>query len=63
MVETATELWRRHKCLKCGCIYDESEGWPEDVIAAGIRSSDVLGDWIWAECGSQKRDFNMIDWE
>lgn len=54
---------RRFKCLNCGYIYDESAGWPEEGIVPGTRWSDVPDDWICPECGSEKRDFIMIDWD
>src|ERR1700675_805548 len=31
-VPTPYKMWR---CLACGLIYDEAEGWPEDGIAPG----------------------------
>lgn len=59
-----TELpWRRYKCLNCSHIYDESLGEPEDAIPPGTRWEDVPDDWICPECGSEKRDFELIDWE
>ena len=57
------EPYLRFKCLNCGYIYDEAEGWPDDGIAPGTRWRDVPDDWICPECGSEKRDFEMIDWE
>lgn len=57
------EPFRRYKCLNCGYVYDEAEGWPDDGIAPGTRWADVPDDWICPECGSEKRDFDMIDWE
>ena len=55
--------FQRYKCLNYGTIYDESEGWPDDGIAPGTRWVDVPEDWICPDCGSEKRDFNLIDWE
>jgi rubredoxin len=54
---------KRYKCLNCGYIYDEAAGWPADGIAPGTLWADVPDDWICPECGSEKRDFDMIDWE
>jgi rubredoxin len=59
----AEQPWRRYKCLNCGYVYDEELGWPDDGIAAGTRWDDVPDDWICPECGSEKRDFTMVDWE
>jgi rubredoxin len=55
--------FKRYKCLNCGYIYDEAAGWPEDGIAPGTRWADVPEDWICPECGSEKRDFDMADWD
>jgi rubredoxin len=57
------EPFRRYKCLNCGTIYDEALGVPEDGLAPGTRWEDVPEDWICPECGSEKRDFTLIDWE
>jgi len=51
--------FKRYKCLNCGHIYDESEGWPDDGIAPGTRWADVPDDWLCPQCGSEKRDFDM----
>jgi rubredoxin len=59
----AEQPWRRFKCLNCGFVYDEELGWPDEGIAAGTRWDEVPDDWICPECGSEKRDFTMIDWE
>ena len=63
MAEPLTEPWRRYKCLNCGYIYDEAAGWPDDGIAPGTRWSDVSDEWICPESGSEKRDFDMVDWD
>jgi rubredoxin-NAD+ reductase len=52
---------KRWECLVCGFIYDESEGWPEDGIAAGTRWNDVPDDWLCPDCGMGKDDFEMIE--
>ncbi|MGE0484260.1 MAG: rubredoxin [Gammaproteobacteria bacterium] len=51
--------YQRWRCLNCGYIYDEAEGWPEDGIAPGTRWVDVPEDWICPQCGSAKIDFEM----
>ena len=58
-----TEPFRRFKCLNCGTIYDEAEGIPGEGLAPGTRWEDLPEDWICPECGSEKRDFALIDWE
>ena len=55
------EPLRRYKCLNCGHIYDEAEGWPEDGIAPGTRWVDVPEDWLCPQCGSEKQDFDMVE--
>ena len=54
--------FKRYKCRNCGYIYDEATGWPDEGIAAGTLWADVPEDWICPECGSEKRDFDMVDW-
>lgn len=56
------ESFRRYKCLNCGYIYNEAEGWPDEGIAPGTLWADVPEEWICPECGSEKRDFDMVDW-
>lgn len=57
-----SDEFKRYKCLNCGYIYDEAEGWPDEGIPAGTRWADVPEDFICPECGSEKRDFDMVDW-
>jgi len=47
-------------CVVCGFIYKESEGWPQDGIAAGTRWDDVPENWTCPDCGVSKADFEMI---
>jgi rubredoxin len=54
--------FKRYKCLNCGYVYDEAIGWPDDGFPAGTRWADIPEDWICPECGSEKRDFDMVDW-
>ena len=55
--------YKRYKCLNCGYIYDEAAGDPDSDLAPGTRWEDIPEDWICPECGSEKRDFTLIDWE
>lgn len=59
----ADATWRRYKCMNCAHIYDEQLGDPETGIAPGTRWEDISDDWICPECGSEKRDYELIDWE
>lgn len=58
-----SDRFQRYKCLNCGTIYSEELGLLEEGIAAGTLWRDVPDDWICPECGSEKRDFILIDWE
>ena len=40
------ESFRRYKCLNCGYIYNEAEGWPDEGIAPGTLWADVPEEWI-----------------
>jgi len=51
--------FKRYKCLNCGHVYDEAQGWPADGIAPGTRWADVPDDWLCPDCGSEKRDYDM----
>ena len=55
---TPLRMWR---CLACGLIYDEAEGWPEDGIAAGTRWEDIPAGWCCPECGARKEDFERVE--
>jgi len=53
--------FRKWRCLACGFIYDEAEGWPEDGIAPGTRWEDIPAGWCCPECGARKDDFEMAE--
>lgn len=55
--------FKRYKCMNCNTIYDEALGDPENGVLPGTRWEDVPDDWVCPECGSEKRDFMLIDWE
>lgn len=52
---------KKWRCLVCDYIYDESEGWPEEGIAAGTRWEDVPAAWSCPDCGASKADFELIE--
>ena len=52
------KTWR---CLACGFVYDEAEGWPEDGIVPGTRWEDIPTGWCCPECGARKEDFEMVE--
>ncbi|MFM9937210.1 MAG: rubredoxin [Novosphingobium sp.] len=58
-----TDNFRRYSCLNCSHVYDEAAGDPDSGLAPGTRWDDVPGDWICPECGSEKRDYILIDEE
>ena len=49
--------------MNCAHIYDEQAGDPEAGLAPGTRWEDIPDDWICPECGSEKRDYELIDWQ
>jgi len=51
------KVWQ---CIVCGFIYDESQGIPEDGIAAGTPFADIPEDWECPDCGVAKADFEMV---
>lgn len=55
--------FRRYKCLNCSHIYDEAEGDPDSGLAPGTLWENVPDEWICPECGSEKRDYVLVDWE
>lgn len=57
------DAFRRYKCLNCAHIYDEAEGDPDSGLAPGTLWEDVPEEWICPECGSEKRDYVLVDWE
>jgi rubredoxin len=52
------KMWR---CLACGLIYDEAEGWPDDGIPPKTRWADIPAGWCCPECGARKDDFEMVE--
>lgn len=54
--------FKRWQCLNCGLVYDEAEGWPDDGIAAGTRWADVPESWYCPQCGTEKTDFEMVEY-
>lgn len=55
--------FRRYKCLNCSHIYDEAEGDPDSGLAPGTLWENLPDEWICPECGSEKRDYVLVDWE
>lgn len=53
--------WRVYACLNCGTIYDEEVGDPDSGLAPGTRWGDIPEDWVCPHCGSDKRDFELVD--
>lgn len=59
-MSVATKRW---KCRNCGFVYDEALGLPEDGIAPGTPWGDVPEDWYCPDCGTEKSDFELADWD
>jgi rubredoxin len=57
----AAAAYKTWRCLACGYIYDEAEGWPDDGIPAGTRWEDIPTGWCCPECGARKDDFEMVE--
>nr|WP_309144805.1 rubredoxin [Bradyrhizobium sp. CCGB12] len=54
-------MYKTWRCVLCGLVYSEAEGWPDDAIAAGTRWEDVPDSWFCPDCGAQKSDFEMVE--
>jgi rubredoxin len=48
-------------CIVCGFVYDETQGRPEEGIAAGTLWSAVPDDWACPDCGVAKVDFEVVE--
>lgn len=53
--------WRTYKCLNCGELYEEEHGCPDLDVPAGTRWDDLPEDWLCPQCGSDKRDYELLD--
>ncbi|MFN3919022.1 MAG: rubredoxin [Methylohalobius sp.] len=53
--------YRKYVCVVCGYIYDEAEGDPEGGLPPGTRFEDIPDDWVCAECGASKEDFELLE--
>ncbi|MBS7645972.1 MAG: rubredoxin [Candidatus Bathyarchaeia archaeon] len=49
--------WR---CLICGYIYDEDEGYPDSGIPPGTRFEDLPDEWRCPICGAEKTQFEKM---
>jgi rubredoxin len=52
---------KRLMCLGCGFSYDEALGLPEHGIPPGTRWTDIPEDWVCPDCGTPKREFEMVE--
>lgn len=55
--------YRKFRCLFCEFIYDEALGMPDEGIPAGTRWEDVPDDWYCPQCGAEKSDYEMEEFE
>lgn len=46
-----------HRCGKCGFVYDERVGIPDEGIAPGTPWESLPSDWFCPQCGAGKGDF------
>ncbi len=51
---------RRYRCRYCSHVYDEALGDADSGIAPGTRFEDIPDDWMCAECGAAKSDYDLI---
>ncbi|RUP29469.1 MAG: rubredoxin [Mycolicibacterium sp.] len=55
MTETQTaQLWI---CVRCGMIYDPTDGDPDSGIAPGTAFEDIPDNWVCPVCGVSKDEF------
>lgn len=47
----------KYVCSICGYIYEESEGDPDNGVAAGTKWSAVPEEWVCPMCGADKSAF------
>lgn len=60
---SVAQAFKSYVCIRCGYLYDEALGWPEDGIAPGTLWQDVPDDWLCPECGVGKSDFEWVEIE
>ena len=48
----------RYVCDPCGCVYDPTEGDPDNGVAPGTAWADVPEDWVCPVCGADKDQFS-----
>jgi len=53
--------FKSYICMSCGWVYHESDGLPEEGLAAGTRWEDIPADWQCPHCGDKKSDFNIVE--
>lgn len=56
-------MYKKYICIVCGWIYDEEKGSPADGIPPGTRWQEVPDSWVCPECGANKSDFDMIEYD
>jgi rubredoxin len=52
---------RQWMCANCGYIYVQLNGDPAAGIAPGTAWEDIPEDWKCPDCGSEKSDFEMVE--
>ncbi len=56
--EGRERVWR---CEVCGFTYRMAEGLPQEGIAPGTSWEDIPDDWVCPDCGTSKKDFQMVE--
>lgn len=54
-------MYKKYVCQRCGFVYDEEEGWPDEGLLPGTRWEDVPEDWCCPSCGAEKSQFEMME--
>lgn len=52
-----SEPFKAVQCMRCGFVYAEEDGLPQDGIAPGTRWEDVPEEWTCPDCFAAKSDF------
>jgi len=53
--------YKSYKCLVCGFIYHEENGFPEERIAPQTRWEDLPEHWKCPDCGVAKTEFELVE--
>ena len=49
---------KQYECNRCGYVYDEAAGDPDNGVAPGTKWEDLPADWVCPLCGASKEEFS-----